>query len=256
MSVKPDSAGWADPRFMQSLARGLEVLRAFEGHTSLTVSQAAAVTGLPRSSVARCLFTLERLGYVVSDGPVFRLLPTLLPLARSYLGSDVLARSAAPAVTELRERLGESCSAAVLDPADPCSVIYICRSEVARIISMPLLIGSTLPSYCTSMGRILLAQVPEEVLTAVLDTDHPLRTPRTITDKEALRAVIAEAGQQGYALVDEELELGMRSIAVPVRGGHMAINLAIDAARRDAEWLREVALPELCAAATHISRAL
>ncbi len=250
----------ADPRFMTSLARGLAVLSAFEGHATLTVTQAAQLAGLSRSSAARCLFTLERLGYVGAEGGAYRLRPALLPLSRAYAYSDPLAMAGQPVVGAVRDRLGESCSLAMLDARRaPEAVIYVCRAETARIISAPLLVGSTLPSYCTSMGRVLLAALPEAQAAAYLRTAPlPRRTPATLCDPDALLAELARVRAQGWALIDGELDAGLRSIAVPVRrrDGEVvaALNLGVQRGRRGVGWMLETALPELQAAAAHLMR--
>ena len=249
-----------DPRFMTSLARGLEVLGLFEGQTTLTVTQAAKGTGLSRSSVARCLFTLEQLGYVAAEGPAYRLRPALLPLLRAYAHSDPLARAGQPIVEAVRDRLNESCSLSMFDTRRPHdTVLYICRAETSRIISAPLLIGSTLPSYCTSIGRVLLAALPPDQLAAYLATaPFPARTPKTLTQAEQLATELSHIQLQGWAMTDGELEAGLRSIAVPIRhsSGRVvaAINLATQATRRNLTWLTETALPELQAAAAHLAR--
>jgi IclR family pca regulon transcriptional regulator len=254
--------GGEDPRYMTSLARGLGVLRAFEGRPSLTTTQAAAATGLSRSSAARCLYTLERLGYVAAEGSTYRLQAALLPLVRAYTYSDPLAMAAQPVVASLRERLGESSSLAVFEPTSHyASVIYVCRAETSHIISIPLLIGSTLPSYCTSMGRVLLAALPEDKLTLALgEAELRARTPATITAPLALKEEILRVRQQGYAIVDEELERGLRSIAVPVRTHEgkvtAALNVGAPTPRRSMEWLRDTARSELQAAAAHLTRVL
>jgi IclR family transcriptional regulator, pca regulon regulatory protein len=245
---------------MTSLARGLEVLCAFEGHAALTVTQAAKLTGLSRSSVARCLFTLENLGYVAGDGAAYRLQPSLLPLARAFSYSDPLTKAAQPIVNAVRDRLKESCSLAMLDTRSANeTVVYICRAETARIISVPLLIGSTLPSYCTSIGRVLLAALPDEELTKYLtSTEFPTRTAKTIVSVAELAREIGLVRQQGWAITDGELEPGLRSIAVPVRKADgrvvAALNLATQATHHSLDWLTETALFELQAAATHLAR--
>ncbi len=249
-----------DPRFMTSLARGLEILRAFEGHSALTVTQAANLAGLSRSSAARCLYTLERLGYVAGEGGSYRLRPALLPLVRAYSHSDPLVMAAQPIIDAVRDRLGESSSLAMFDTRlMPDNVIYVCRAETSRIIAVPLLTGSTLPSYCTSMGRVLLAALPEADLASYLaQAPFARRTPATLTGAEELGAAIAQVRQQGWAMIDRELEAGLRSIAVPVRRADgrvlAAINLGAHVGRRSAPWLMETALPELQAAAAHLAR--
>jgi IclR family pca regulon transcriptional regulator len=249
-----------DPRFMTSLARGLEVLAAFEGHAALTVTQAAKATALPRSSVARCLFTLAQLGYLANEGNAYRLRPALLPLLRAYSHSDPLVRAGQPVVDSIRDRLHESCSIGIFDTRGQNDrVIYICRAETSRIISVPLLVGSMLPSYCTSMGRVLLAALSIDALEIFLTVASFVpRTPKTITSPARLRAELQQIREQGWAIADGELEPGLRSIAVPVRNAAgvvtAAINLGTQVTRRDTGWLLETALPELQTAAAHLSR--
>lgn len=255
MSQSPEG----DPRFMLSLARGLTVLRAFEGRATLTVSEAAEASGLSRSSAGRCLYTLEQLGYVSGAEGHYRLHAGVLRLAHAYSFSDPLARAAQPVLDQIRDRLGESSSLAVLDPQDPAQAIYVARAAAARIISISVQIGTTLPCYCTSLGRVLLAAADEPALAAGLRREVLVkRTPATRIDPAALRAEVDRVRAQGYALIDGELEAGLRSISVPVRNRHglvvAALNVAAPAANRSAEWLLETALAELQAAAAHLRR--
>lgn len=204
-----------DPDFMLSLARGLLVLQAFEHEATLSIGTAAALTGLPRPTARRCLYTLEQLGYLSAQDGAWRLRPRLLSLARAYLSSSRFAEAAQPHLDRLRDALGESCSIGVLDGDE---VVYIARAETRRIISIALQVGSHLPAYCTSMGRVLLAALPEDARAAWLSgAPFPARTPFTRTSAVDLGAEIAAVAAHGYALVDQELELGLRSIAVPVR---------------------------------------
>ncbi len=250
----------ADPRFMASLARGLDVLRAFEGHTSLTVTQAANATGLSRSAAGRCLFTLERLGYAAAREGKYSLTQAVLPLARAFTAADPLSRAGQPVVDALRDRLGESSSLAMFDPRyGHANVLYVCRAEAARIISVPLLAGSTLPSYCTSNGRVLLAGLEPPSLHAFLArAPFPARTALTLTTAEALHEEIESVRTNGWAITDGELEAGLRSVAVPVRGPggevRAALNLATQSSQRALDWLTGTALPELQAAAVHLAR--
>lgn len=249
-----------DPRFMTSLARGLEVLAAFEAQPRLTVTQAAKATGLSRSAVGRCLFTLERLGYVAADGPAYGLCPALLPLARAFSAGNPLVRAGQAVVDALRDRLGESSSLAMFDTRSTYGrVVYVCRAETSRIISLPLFAGATLPSYCASNGRAMLAGLaPDELERFLAEAPFPARTPKTLTSAAALRAELAKIRAQGWAMTDGELEAGLRSIAVPVRGAEgqveAAINLATQSAHRTQDWLLQTALPELQAAAAHLAR--
>jgi IclR family pca regulon transcriptional regulator len=256
-----ENSGQLDPRFMTSLARGLEVLAAFEAQPGLTVTQAAQRTGLSRSAASRCLYTLEQLGYVAGNGPAYSLCPALLPLARAFATGNPLARDGQRVVDALRDRLGESSSLAMFDSRSASSrIVYVCRAETARIISVPLFAGSTLPSYCTSNGRVLLAGLAPDALEAFLATaPFAARSTKTLTSAPELRAEIRKIGMQGWAMTDGELEAGLRSIAVPVRDaqGHViaALNLATQSSQRRLDWLTDTALPELQAAAAHLSRA-
>lgn len=255
MSQEPEN----DPRFMLSLARGLSVLRAFEGRAALTVSEAAEAAGLSRSSAGRCLYTLEQLGYVTGTDGSFRLHAGVLRLAHAYSFSDPLARAAQPVLDQIRDRLGESSSLAVLDPQDPAQAIYVARAAAARIISIPVQIGTTLPCYCTSLGRVLLAAADEAAVARALRPEVLVkRAPSTCTDPIALRTEIERARTQGYALVDGELDAGLRSVSVPVRSrsGEVvaALNVASPAAHRNTDWLLETALAEVQAGAMHLSR--
>lgn len=249
-----------DSRFMTSLARGLEVLAAFEAQPRLTVTQAAKETGLSRSATGRCLFTLERLGYVRAEGTSYVLCPSVLPLARGFTAGNRLVRAGQDVVDDLRDRLGESSSLAMFDTRSFYrQVVYVCRAETTRIISIPLFVGAVLPSYCTSNGRVLLANLALETLEEFLrEAELPARTSKTLTNTEILRSELEKIRAQGWAMTDGELEAGLRSIAVPVRTADgtitAAINLATQSAHRTQEWLLQTALPELQAAAAHMAR--
>lgn len=251
-----------DPSFMASLARGLTVLGAFEDRTNLTITELARLCGLPRSSVGRCLHTLKLLGYVGEENGAYRLSASLLPLSAGYLRSSALASAAQPVVNALRDALGESCSLAVLDQRSGLQrVIYICRAETVRIISVPLNVGSTLPSYCTSMGRVLLSAVDDATLAAYLaKADLQKRTSKTVVDAEELCGALKQVRAQGWSVIDEELEEGLRSIAVPVRDRHgdvvAALNVGALSHRRTVDSLMRAALPELRAGAAHLARAV
>lgn len=249
-----------DARFMTSLARGLDVLAAFEAQPRLTVTQAAKQTGLSRSATGRCLFTLEQLGYVSAEGASYMLCPSVLPLARGFSAGQPLIRAGQDVVNDLRDRLGESSSLAMFDTRSAYqSVIYVCRAETTRIISVPLFSGAMLPSYCTSNGRVLLAGLPTHHLEKFLQkSSFPERTLQTIRTTQALKTELDIIRAQGWAITDGELEAGLRSIAVPVRKADgsvaAAINLATQSAHRTKDWLLQTALPELQAAAVHLAR--
>lgn len=251
----------SDPNYMLSLARGLEVLRIFEGRSSLTVADTARLSGLSRASAGRCLYTLAQLGYVGERDGRFALTPRLLPLACGFLTSTPLASASQAVANALRDRLQETVSVGTLDPVDPGRIIYIARAERNQIIAAPLLVGSTLPSYCTSMGRVLLAQLehgPQEAWLrgAVLER----RTEHTVVDRDALRQVLHAVAEQRWSLVEEELEPMLRSLAVPVRGRDgkvvAALNIATFSHAYRREELLDAYVPELRAAAGQLERAI
>lgn len=242
-----------DPNFMTSLARGLSVIRAFsEREPNLTIADVARITGLPRAAARRCLLTLERLGYAGTDGRTFFLRPRILALGYSFLSSAPLATILGPVLEGISRELQESSSAAVMDDDE---VLYIARSATKRIMSVGLNVGSRLPAYCTSMGRVLLAHMPEAEVAAHLDrvTLRPF-TSRTITDRARLLEELERVRAQGWSLLDQELEIGLRSLAVPVvnAGGTVvaAINVSTQAARVDAAEMTGRFLPVLQTAAS------
>ncbi|ADO69146.1 IclR family transcriptional regulator domain-containing protein [Stigmatella aurantiaca] len=241
-----------DPSFMTSLARGLAVLGAFTSHSRvLTGAELARETGLSRAAVQRCLHTLELLGYVAAEGRGYALRPRVLGLGHAYLTSASLARIAQPVLDEVRDQLKESCSLGVLDDDE---LLYVARAEISRIMSISLHPGSRLPAYCTSMGRVLLAERPLAEQREYL-RKHPRAqlTERTCIDAERLLDILAKVRKDGFSLVDQELEPGLRSLAVPIRNqvGELvaAINVGTQAARISARQLVSVALPSLRAAA-------
>lgn len=245
-----------DPEFMTSLARGLAVLRCFaDEQRPMTVAQASRLTGLSRAAVKRCLHTLARLGYVAQDGVRYTLRPRVLALGYAYLSSSTLAMRAQPLLDGLRDEMHESCSLGVIEEDE---VYYVARAEVSRIMSIALRVGSRLPLYCTSMGRVLLAGQGRAAQEAYLRrTELAPRTAGTITDPAALLALFAHVAEEGYAIVNEELEPGLRSIAVPVldaQGGVVAaINVGTQAARVTLAELRARYLPPLRRAARELS---
>jgi IclR family transcriptional regulator, pca regulon regulatory protein len=237
-----------DPNFMASLARGLQVIRAFsEYRRNLTISQVSQATGLPRAAARRCLYTLKKLGYVGEDEKRFFLRPQVLTLGHAYLSSTPLAVSAQPYLDEVSRALRESCSAAILDGDD---IVYICRSAETRIMSISLLVGTRLPAYCTSMGQVLLAHLPPEALEEYLARVQLVeRTDKTITSVAKLRKVLAQVRSTGHAVLDQELEVGLRSIAVPVRDRRgavvAAINVGTHASRATVHEMESRFLPAL-----------
>src|SRR5271163_2339869 len=205
-----------DPNFMTSLARGLIVIQAFTQQTpQMTISQLSVKTGLSRAAVRRCLYTLTKLGFAgIEDGSRYALRPRMLTLSNSYSASNSLSTAAQPILERMSAALHESFSVATLDGDD---IVYIARSNVSRVMSDDLHIGSRLPAYCTSMGRVLLAHLPsdqlEQYLARVVLTPH---TTRTVTTTDKLVMLLRNVRRNGYALVDQEYEVGLRSLAVPV----------------------------------------
>jgi IclR family pca regulon transcriptional regulator len=223
-----------DPDFVLSLARGLAIIEAFEGHKEgLSVADLSRQTGLSRAAVRRVLITLQALGYAELSGRVFRLRTRVLKLGFSYLSSTSLPAMAQPILEQITEQVHESSSISVLDGDQ---IVYVARSAAKRVMSVGLSVGSRLPCYCTSMGRVLLASLPDEASLAYIERiQTKALTPRTVTCKAELAEIIRRVRSDGYALADEELELGLRSIAVPVktRQGETiaAMNIGVHAAR-------------------------
>jgi len=245
-----------DPNFMTSLARGLVVIQAFSQQSlHLSISQLSKRTGLSRASVRRCLHTLSKLGFAGSDdGRTFYLLPRVLALGHSYLSSVPLATAALPVLERLSQILDESSSIAMLDGID---IVYIARANVTRIMAIDLWVGTRLPAFCTSIGRVLLANLPLEETEALLSRIEFTRfTDRTLTSIEPMRQVLHSVRRDGFAIVDQELEVGLRSIAVPVQN-HLgrvvaAINVGAHAQRVSLQDMQTRFLPYLRAAAQEL----
>jgi IclR family pca regulon transcriptional regulator len=240
-----------DRDFVASLEKGLLVIEAFDaGRPRLTLSDVSKLTGITRAAARRYLLTLTKLNYADFDGRYFTLSPRILRLGYAYLSSASLSVRVQPFLEQISEATGESSSAAILDGDD---IVYIARSATRRIMSIGLGVGSRLPAYCTSLGRAILAHQPDEAIEAYLQRVRmEARTPKTVTDKAEFRAVLEATRVQGYALVNEELEFGLRSIAVPVvqKNGQVtiALNLSAQAGRVSADEMRERFLPSLSAA--------
>jgi IclR family pca regulon transcriptional regulator len=256
----PLSAGTApDGVFVQSLERGLAVLRAFSADApSLTLSEVARRAGVTRATSRRLLHTFEALGYMRSDGRHFELTPKVLDLGYAYLSSLQLPDIAQPFIEQLSERVQESVSVAVLDGAE---IVYVARVATKHIMSISLGLGSRLPAASTSMGRVLLAGLSPAALDAVLaGTVIERHTERTIVDPEVLRRELEEVRRRGYALVDQELEDALRSVAVPLRDRQgrvvAALNVGTHTGRVGMRDLRARILPELQATAVAINAQL
>ncbi|TWG99739.1 IclR family transcriptional regulator [Mesorhizobium sp. J18] len=255
LSTQIDTAGDTGRDIVGSLQRGLTVLEILATNPAgLTLTETAERAGLTRAGTRRFLLTLVASGYATQDGRRFRLSPRLLSLARTSLGGASLWTYAEPFMREVSDGLGESCSAAVLDGEN---VLYVARIAGQRIVSVALHVGTRLPAYCTAMGRVLLSDMPEEELNAFFRrADIRANTPKTITDPRRLSEKVMETRQNGYGIADEELELGLRSIAVPIRDrtGRIAaaINVSTQSARFTCDEMREVILPHLQSAAERI----
>jgi IclR family pca regulon transcriptional regulator len=246
-----------DPNFMTSLARGLAVINAFqERKRHLTIAQISHRTEIPRAAVRRCLYTLMKLGYATSDGRTYSLLPKVLTLGHAYLSSTPLAVSAQPYLDRISEQLHEACNLATLEGEQ---VLYLARSAIPqRLISVDLSVGSRLPAYCTSMGRILLAALDDDSLHDYLEhAELQAKTSRTLYTPEALWACLQQVREQGWCIVDQELEQGLRSIAVPVRdsSGHVlaAMNVSTHAGRVPVSELEKRFLPIMLNASRELS---
>ncbi|HEX9065387.1 MAG TPA: IclR family transcriptional regulator [Streptosporangiaceae bacterium] len=226
-AASPVAAAPRDSDFVQSLDRGLAVIRAFgPDRERLSLSEVARATGLTRAAARRFLLTLVKLGYVRSDGREFSLRPRVLELGYAYLSGLALPDVAQPHLEELSEKLHESSSISVLDGQQ---IVYIARVATKRIMTVAISVGTRFPAYAASMGRVLLAGLPEDELDKYLtEATFEAFTAQTETDPGRLRELIAEAGQQGYSIVDQELEEGLRAIAAPIRDSSGAVTAAIN----------------------------
>jgi IclR family pca regulon transcriptional regulator len=245
-----------DPNFMTSLARGLAVIQAFsQRRHHLTISQVSTTTGLSRAAVRRCLYTLSKLGFAGSDdNRHFFLRPRILALGHSYISSMPLATAAQPVLEHISHLLHESCSIATLDGVD---IVYIARANVTRIMSIDLGVGSRLPAFCTSMGRAILANLPPEELESVLARIEFKRyTERTITNAAKLTQALRQIRRDGYSIIDQELEHGLRSMAVPIQNPSgkvvAALNIGAHAQRVSIQEMQTKFLPHLRAAAQEL----
>jgi IclR family pca regulon transcriptional regulator len=245
-----------DTDFVQSLERGLAVICAFDRtHAELTLSEVAATTGVTRATARRFLLTLCRLGYVRTDGRFFSLTPRVLELGYAYLSGLSLPEVAEPHLEALVAEVNESSSVSVLDGGD---VVYVARVPVSRIMTVAISVGTRFPAYATSMGRVLLAGLSDVDLDAYLERANLHRlTGRTVTTAASLRTELAKVRGQGYALVDQELEEGLRSLAAPIRDRSgavvAALNISAHASRTSLETMRRAFVPPLLAAANRIS---
>jgi IclR family pca regulon transcriptional regulator len=255
-SVEPgEERAERPPEVVQSLERGLAVIRAFEGAAGpLTLTEVAQRCGLTRAAARRFLLTLVHVGYVAQEGRAFSLRPRVLELGAAYLSGLDLVDIVRPRLERLASETGESSSVSVLDEDD---IVYVARAQTRRIMTIDIAIGTRLPAMTTSMGRVLLAALPaderERAMVAALADASADERRRIARDLERVTA-------DGFALVDQELEEGLRSIAVPIRAGDdrvvAAMNVSTHAARISAERLVSDVLPRLRAAADDVHATL
>ena len=248
-----------DKDYVQSLARGLEVIRTFSRYKPrMTLSEVAQQTGLTRAAARRFLLTLVRENYAETNGKHFSLRPKVLDLGFSYLSALPMWEVAQPIMRDVVNSLQESCSLAVLDGLD---IVYVARVPTERVMTIGLAIGSRLPAFCTSMGRTLLAGLPPRELAVYYDrVKLERRTPQTVANMVALKDAVEASRRQGYTLIDQELEMGLRSIAVPVRNRRSeviaALNVGTQAGRTSADTMKTRFLPVLIDAAERIAASL
>lgn len=252
----------AEPRqqpSLQSLERGLAVLQVFSAERSaLTLSDVARLAGITRATARRILLTLEKLGHVRSDGRLFSLTPRVLALGWAYLSSLNIWEVAQPSLRELAEQTGESCSIATLDLPEVVNVAHVATH---RIVNVALGVGLRLPVHATCMGRVLLAGLPESSFDAYLAGAQLERlTPQTIVDRAELARAVEGTRRQGWTLSDQELEVGLRSVAAPIIGPDgqtvAAMNVFGATSRVTHDELREEFLPALLETAGAVSRSM
>jgi IclR family transcriptional regulator, pca regulon regulatory protein len=250
-----DTAQARDSDFVQSLDRGLAVIRTFgPDRERLSLSEVARATGLTRAAARRFLLTLVKLGYVRSDGREFSLRPKVLELGYAYLSGLALPDVAQPHLEELSAKLHESSSISVLDGHH---IVYVARVATKRIMTVAISVGTRFPAYAASMGRVLLAGLSESELDKYFsEATFEAFTPQTVTDPDRLREIVREVREQGYSIVDQELEEGLRAIAVPIceSSGAVtaAVNVSAHARRHSPETMRADLLPALLETAARI----
>ncbi len=243
--------------YVQSFARGLSVIRSFNAERQAqTLTDVAEATGLTRAGARRILLTLHTLGYVETEGRLFRLTPKILELGFTFLTSLPFWNLAEPVLEQLSASVRESASAAVLDGHE---IVYVLRVPMQKIMTINLSIGSRLPAYCSSMGRVLLSGLDDAEIDARLAASTlTRRTPKTITDPGALKAEITQVREQGWAIVDQELEAGLISISAPILDRQnriiAAMNISGNAQRKNAQELIDTYLAPLRGAADAVSR--
>ncbi|HEY2346765.1 MAG TPA: IclR family transcriptional regulator C-terminal domain-containing protein [Xanthomonadaceae bacterium] len=254
------AAGFANsPDYVQSLARGLHVLRGFDAeHPNPTLAEIAARTRLSRAAVRRLVLTLQHLGYLRAEGRGYALTPRVLELGFGYLGTLNFTDMVQPMLEALSMRVNQSCSMAVLDAQ---SIVYIARVPVRRVMAVALGIGARLPAFAASMGRVLLSGLSDADLKTWLAQCEPRKlTQYTVTDLRKLKRIVEDVRERQFAYVEQELELGLCSVAVPVRnhGGRIAaaLNVSLSYHGGVAREATEMILPHLRETARTIERSL
>lgn len=242
-----------------AFTKGLRVIEAFDAqHPRLSVAETATRTGLDRATARRCLLTLAAEGYAAHDGKYFTLTPRVLRLGMAALATLPLAQIVQPWLDQLSERVGQSASVAIRDDTE---IVYLARAAQRRVMSIGLMPGSRLPAHCTSLGRVLLAALPEPQARALVErSDLAPRTALSLTDPEEIMARVAQARRDGFAIIDQEVEIGLRSIAVPLidaRGRVVAaLNIGVAATHASAAMLAETYLPEMHRVQSGLERVL
>ncbi|MGP9791630.1 IclR family transcriptional regulator domain-containing protein [Roseinatronobacter sp. NSM] len=233
---------------MTGLAKGLAVIETFTAdRPRQSIADAASAAGLDRATTRRCLLTLAQQGYADWDGKYFTLTPRVLRLGTACLATMPLPQLVQPFLDALSDDIGESSSVSILDGAE---IVYVARAAQQKVMSIALMPGSRLPAYCTSMGRVLLAHLPHDHAVHLLGVmPLPARTQFTLTEPQAILQHLAEVRAAGYAVNDQEIETGLRSIAVPIYSARKkviaAVNIGVSAARASPEDLRQKFLPPL-----------
>lgn len=226
--------------YIASLAKGLRVIECFNADSPrLSITEVAVKTGLDRATARRCLLTLHSEAYANYDGKFFTLTPKVLRLGMGALASLPLPQIVQPWLDQLAEKIGQSCSVSILDGTD---IVYLARAAQKRVMSIGLMPGSRLPAHCTSMGRVLLAALPTNEASKIIESsDLTPRTCYSLTDQDEILRIINQVSKLGYALIDQEVEIGLRSIAVPIYNskGHVvaALNSGTAAVQKDVDAL-------------------
>ena len=225
---------------MGGLAKGLAVIETFTAaRPRQSIAEVAAASGLDRATARRCLLTLAHHGYADWDGKFFTLTPRVLRLGTACLVTMPLPQIVQPVLDDLSDWIGQSSSVSILDGAE---IVYVARAAQKKVMSVGLMPGSRLPAHCTSMGRVLLAARPVDEVDALLKAHPPVaRTPLTLLEPRAIQVALAQVRAQGYAIIDQEVELGLRSLAVPLFDAHSrviaALNVGVAAIHAEAEQL-------------------